>query len=67
MRDFHFQRQENIKPAKWDAQFQAYGIDGRGVLEALKKLMVYTVLWGNGPETLLEMSGPTQSKSEGKI
>ena len=51
MRDFCFQYQENVKPAKWDAQFQAYGIDGRAVLEALKKLMAYTVFWGNGPET----------------
>ena len=35
MRDFHFQCQENVKPARWDAQFQAHGIDGRGVVEAL--------------------------------
>ena len=27
-----------------------YGIDGRAVLEALKKLTAYTILWGNGPE-----------------
>ena len=50
-RHFHFQCQENTRPARWDAQFQAYGIDGRAVLEALKKLMVYTILQRNRPET----------------
>ena len=50
-RNFHSQHQEDAKPTKWDAQFQAYGIDGRAVLEALKKLTAYTILWGNGPET----------------
>ena len=50
-RNFHSQCQEDAKPTKWDAQFQAYGIDGRVVLETLKKLTVYTILWGNGPET----------------
>ena len=50
-RNFHSQCQEDTKPTKWDAQFQAYGIDGRAVLEALKKLTAYTILWGNGPET----------------
>ena len=50
-RNFHSQCQEDAKPTKWDAQFQAYGIDGRVVLEALKKLTAYTILWGNGPET----------------
>ena len=34
----------NIKSTKWNAQFQAYGIDGRAVLEALKKLTAYTIL-----------------------
>ena len=43
-RNFHSQCQEDTKPTKWDAQFQAYGIDGRSVLEALKKLTVYTIL-----------------------
>ena len=50
-RNFHSQGQEDAKPTKWDAQFQAYGIDGRAVLEALKKLTAYTILQGNGPET----------------
>ena len=50
-RNFHSQCQEDAKPTKWDAQFQAYGIDGRVVLEALKKLTAYTILQGNGPET----------------
>ena len=49
-RNFHSQHQEDTKSAKWDAQFQAYGIDGRAVLEALKKLVAYTIIWGNGPE-----------------
>ena len=50
-RNFHPQNQDGTKPTKWDAQFQAYGIDGKAVLEALKKLMAYTILRGNGPET----------------
>ena len=50
-RNFHSQHQEDANPTKWDAQFQAYDIDGRAVLEALKKLTAYTILWGNGPET----------------
>ena len=50
-RNFCSQSQEDAKPTKWDAQFQAYGIDGRVVLEAFKKLTAYTILWGNGPET----------------
>ena len=44
-RNFCSQHQEDTKPAKWDAQFQAYGINGRAVLEALKKLTAYTTLW----------------------
>ena len=32
--------QDGLKPAKWDAQFQAYDIEGKAVLEALKKLTV---------------------------
>ena len=43
--------QDGTKPTKWDAQFQAYGIDGKVVLEALKKLTAYTVLRDNRPET----------------
>ena len=50
-RNFCSLHQEDTKSTKWDAQFQAYGIDGRAVLEALKKLMPYTILWGDGPET----------------
>ena len=43
--------QDGPKPAKWDAQFQAYDIEGKAVLEALKKLMAFTLLKENGPET----------------
>ena len=43
--------QDGPKPAKWDAQFQAYDIEGKTVLEALKKLMAFTILKENGPET----------------
>ena len=43
--------QDGPKPAKWDAQFQAYDIEGKAVLEALKKLMTFTILKENGPET----------------
>ena len=43
--------QDGLKPAKWDAQFQAYDIEGKAVLEALKKLTVFTILKENGPET----------------
>ena len=39
------------KPAKWDAQFQAYDIEGKAVLEALKKLTAFIILEENGPET----------------
>ena len=50
-KNFHAQYQDDTKPTKWDAQFQAYGIDGKVVLEALKKLTVYTILRDNRPET----------------
>ena len=50
-RNFHSQHQEDTKSTKWDAQFQTYGIYGRAVLEALKKLTAYTMLRGNGPGT----------------
>ena len=50
-RNFHPQYQDGIKSTKWDAQFQAYGIDSKVVLEALKKLTAYTILQDNGPET----------------
>ena len=43
--------QDGPKPAKWDAQFQAYDIEGKAVLEALKKLTAFTILKENGPET----------------
>ena len=38
-------------PAKWDVTFQAYDIDGKGLLEALKKLAACNILKQNGPET----------------
>ena len=48
---FHLKYQDGPKPAQWDAQFQAYDIEGKAVLEALKKLMAFTILKENGPET----------------
>ena len=35
-KSFHLKYQDGPKPAKWDAQFQAYDIEGKAVLEALK-------------------------------
>ena len=34
-KSFHSKYQDGPKPAKWDAQFQAYDIEGKAVLEAL--------------------------------
>ena len=50
-KSFFLKYQDGPKPAKWDAQFQAYDIEGKAVLEALKKLMAFTILKENGPET----------------
>ena len=50
-KSFHSKCQDGPKPAKWDAQFQTYDIEGKAVLEALKKLMAFTILKENGPET----------------
>ena len=50
-KSFHLKYQDGPKPAKWDAQFQAYDIEGKAVLEALMKLMAFTILKENGPET----------------
>ena len=50
-KSFHLKYQGGPKPAKWDAQFQAYDIEGKAVLEALKKLTAFTILKENGPET----------------
>ena len=50
--NFHLKYQDGPKPAKWDAQFQAYDIEGKAVLEALKKLMAFTILKENGPGTV---------------
>ena len=49
-KNLHPWYQDGTKPTKWDAQFQAYGIDGKVVLEALKKLTAYTILRDNRPE-----------------
>ena len=49
--NFHLQNQNETKPAKWDATFQAYNIDGKSLLEALKELAAYNILKQNGPET----------------
>ena len=50
-KSFRSKYQDGLKPAKWDAQFQAYDIEGKAVLKALKKLMAFTILKENGPET----------------
>ena len=50
-KSFHSKYQDGPKPAKWDAQFRAYVIEGKAVLKALKKLMAFTTLKENGPET----------------
>ena len=49
-KSFRLKYQDGPKPAKWDAQFQAYDIEGKAVLEALKKLTTFTILKENGPE-----------------
>ena len=48
---FHSQYQDGSKPTKWDTTFQAYDIDGKSLLEVLKKLAAYNILKQNGPET----------------
>ena len=40
-RNPHSQYQDRSKPARWDATFQAYHTDSKGVLEALKKLAAH--------------------------
>ena len=50
-KSFCLKYQDGPKPAKWDAQFQAYDIEGKAVLEALKKLKAFTILKESGPET----------------
>ena len=50
-RTFISQYQDEAKPTKWDATFQAYDIDNKSLLEALKKLAAYNTLKYNGPET----------------
>ena len=50
-RNYCSQYQDGPKSTKRDEQFQAYGIEGKAVLEALKKLTAYTILQDNGPET----------------
>ena len=50
-RNFCLQYQNETKPAKWDTTFQAYYIDAKSSLEALKKLAAYNILKQNGPET----------------
>ena len=48
---FHSKYQDGSKPAKWDTTFQAYDIDGKSLLEVLKKLAAYNILKQNGSET----------------
>ena len=50
-RTFHSKYQDESKPAKWDAMFQANDIDDKSLLEALKKLAAYNILKQNRPET----------------
>ena len=45
------QYQDGVKPTKWDTMFQAYGIDSKSLLKALKKLAAYNIHKHNGPET----------------
>ena len=49
--NFRSQYQNETKPVKCDATFQAYNIDGKSLLEAPKKLAAYNILKQNGPET----------------
>ena len=50
-KNFCSQYQDGAKPIKWDAMFQAYDIDSKSLLEALKKLAAYNTLKYNGPKT----------------
>ena len=50
-RNFCSQYQDGPKPTKWDATFQAYDIDSKSLLEALKKLAAYNTLKYNETET----------------
>ena len=43
-RNFRPTYQDNPKPAKWDATFQAQGLDGRAIIEAFKKLSAYGLI-----------------------
>ena len=49
-RTFCSKYQDGSKPAKWDTMFQAYDINGKSLLEVLKKLAAYDILKQNGPE-----------------
>ena len=49
-KNFCSQYQDGAKPTKWDTMFQAYDIDIKSLLEALKKLAAYNMLKYNGPE-----------------
>ena len=66
-KSFLLKYQDGPNPAKWDAQFQAYDIEGKAVLEALKELMAFTILKENGPETVVKKVGSVQPELEGKI
>ena len=50
-KNFCSQYQDGAKPTKWDATFQAYDIDSKSLLEALKELTAYNTLKYNGSET----------------
>ena len=43
--------QDNPKSAKWDPMFQAQGLDGRAMLETLKKLSAYALIKTNMTDT----------------
>ena len=50
-RTFCSKYQDGSKLAKQDATFQAYDINGKILLEALKMLTAFNILKQNGPET----------------
>ena len=52
-RNFRSQHQSGSKPTRWEATFQAHDINGKGLLEALKKLAAYNTIKNNGPENNL--------------
>ena len=50
-KNFCSQYQDGVKPTKGNTTFQAFNIDSKSLLEALKKLTAYNTFKYNGPET----------------